>query len=101
MDTKTITLETPLPRGETKIDSLTLRKPNVGALRGVSLRALLDMEANAIATVLPRISEPCLVAAEINTMAAPDLLQTGMVIAGFFLPREALAEANASVGSLT
>ncbi|HIH6142511.1 TPA: phage tail assembly protein, partial [Proteus mirabilis] len=36
-DQATVTLEQPIMRGETKIDKVTVLKPNSGALRGVRL----------------------------------------------------------------
>jgi hypothetical protein len=98
MDTSnnTINLDTPIKRGETEITALTLRKPNAGALRGVGLRGLLEMEVDAISKVLPRISEPALTDADVARMDPADLLQAGAVIAGFLLPKRALAEAQAA-----
>lgn len=89
----TITLETPIKRGETEITQLGLRKPDAGALRGVSLRGLLDLQADEIIKVLPRISEPPIIDAEANRLDPADLLQAGAVIAGFLLPKRALEEA--------
>ena len=95
--TKTITLDTPIKRGETEITSIEIRKPNRGALRGVSLRALLDFETDAIIKVLPRVSEPPLLEAECVRMDPADLVQAGAKIAGFLLPKSARAEAEAQV----
>ena len=86
-------VETPIKRGETEITSLDLRKPNSGALRGVSLRGLLDFQTDDIIKVLPRISEPTLTDHEAARLDPADLLQAGSVIAGFLLPKRALAEA--------
>lgn len=96
MTTKTITLDTPIKRGETEITSLEIRKPDTGALRGVSLRALLDFETDAIVKVLPRVTEPPLVAQEINRMDPADLVQAGAAIAAFLLSKRVMEEAEAS-----
>lgn len=94
MDTpNTITLEQPIKRGDTEITRVELRKPNAGALRGVSLRGLLEFQTDDIAKVLPRISDPALTDPEVGRMDPADLLQAGGVIAGFLLPKRALAEA--------
>lgn len=90
MKTQAITLEHPLSRGETKIGTLTLRRPNAGALRGISLRSIMDMDVSAIAMLLPRISEPVLIEADVDAMDPADLLQAGMVVASFFLPQRLL-----------
>ena len=52
--TTPIQLEKPIPRGEGQIDTITLRKPDAGALRGIVLSDLLRMEAGAVADLLPR-----------------------------------------------
>lgn len=93
MDTQKITLETPIKRGETEITSLELRKPDAGGLRGCSLRGLLDFQADDIIKVLPRISSPTLTDFEAARLDPADLMQAGGVIAGFLLPKRALAEA--------
>lgn len=98
MDTQKITLEAPIARGENRIDALELRKPNSGALRGVSLRGLLDLQADDIIKVLPRISEPTITDHEAARLDPADLLQAGGVIAGFLLPRRALEQAQEAAG---
>lgn len=45
-----IDLDRPIPRGEGHINSITLRKPDAGALRGLVLSDLLRMEAAAATT---------------------------------------------------
>lgn len=98
MEPTTITLETPLTRGDMQITAITLRQPTVGALRGVSLRGVIDMEVAAITTVLPRITEPALIEAEVARLDPADILQCGMVIASFFVPKGLLQEAKAQAG---
>lgn len=98
MDTQKITLEAPIARGENRIDALELRKPSSGALRGVSLRGLLDLQADDIIKVLPRISEPTITDHEAARLDPADLLQAGGVIAGFLLPRRALEQAQEAAG---
>lgn len=98
MNIQKITLETPLTRGETKITALELRKPDSGALRGCSLRGLLDFQAEDIIKVLPRITEPALTEVEAARLDPADLLQAGVVIAGFLLPKQALEQAKAAAG---
>lgn len=91
---KSFTLDTPIKRGEQTITAITLRKPNAGALRGVSLRGLLDFQPEDIMRVLPRVSIPTLTDAECQAMDPADLLQAGSIVAGFLLPKEALARAE-------
>lgn len=91
---QTITLEEPIKRGETEIAEIDIRKPMAGALRGVSLRALLDFETDAIIKVLPRISEPPLTESECGRMDPADLVQSGAAIAYFLVSRRALEQAQ-------
>ncbi len=91
-NTKTITLETPIKRGEQSITSITLRKPTgTGWMRGAKLMDLMQMDAAALGLVLPRISEPALTPQEIATALDPaDLFQIGAEVAAFLLPKSAL-----------
>lgn len=90
-DIKTITLESPIQRGEQTITTVSVRKPNTGALRGVSLTNLLQLEVAAIATVLPRVTDPALTQQDINNLDPADLVQLGGEVAGFLLPKAAKA----------
>lgn len=101
MTTETITLETPIKRGDKDIVSITLHKPNTGALRGVSLRELLDMNTDAIVAVVPRVSDPKLTPQEMQTMEPCDLLKMGAALAGFLLPKEVKAEAEKEIRDQT
>lgn len=94
MKTQIITLESPLSRGESKIETITLHRPNAGALRGISLSAIMNMDVSAIATLLPRISEPTLIEGEVDRMDPADLLQAGIAAASFFMPQRVLDEAQ-------
>ena len=84
--TTPIQLEKPIPRGEGQIDTITLRKPDAGALRGIVLSDLLRMEAGAVADLLPRITEPPLLAHEVARMDAADLMACAVEISNFLLP---------------
>lgn len=89
-NTDTITLEQPIPRGDTTIDQLTLRKPSAGELRGASLADLLQMDVNAVIKVLPRIATPTLTEAELRGLAACDLVSLATAVVNFLLPRSAM-----------
>ncbi|WP_278362676.1 phage tail assembly protein [Stutzerimonas kunmingensis] len=90
---KTVELDAPIIRGNQVIDSLTLRKPMAGELRGVSLMELSQMDVLALRTVLPRISSPTLTDVEIGRMDPADLLQCGVAVSGFLLPKAAREKA--------
>lgn len=84
---RTVTLDTPVVRGETSIDELKLRKPRSGELRGVSLVDLGQLKVDSLIKVLPRITVPPLTEAEAGNMDTADLLACGAEIGGFLLQR--------------
>lgn len=82
-----VVLDQPIVRGETTIEQITLRKPNAGELRGITLSDLLQLDVNAIVRVTPRISQPTLTEAELRAMDPADLVDVGGKIAGFLLKK--------------
>ena len=90
----TIPLDMPLTRGETEITELRLRKPTSGELRGVSLADVLQMQTDALITLIPRLSTPSLTATEVRQMDPADLVQCGGEIAGFLLTKRAKGESE-------
>lgn len=80
---KTILLDTPIMRGKTEITEIVLRKPQSGALRGTRLQAIMDMDVNAMMTVIPRISSPVLTAQEIAEMDPADLTAMSVEVSLF------------------
>ena len=89
---KAVELDTPILRGKTEITSVTVRKPQSGALRGTRLQALLDMDENALITVLPRITTPALTTAEINEMDPADLVSLSVEVVTFLLKKSVLSD---------
>lgn len=93
-DENTVILDTPIRRGTTTIDSITLRKPNSGELRGVSLSELLQMDVNSLVKVVPRISNPTLTAIEVTSMDPADLFAIGTKVSGFLLQKSMKTDAS-------
>jgi hypothetical protein len=91
-DPNTITLDTPIQRGEQTITSIALRKPASGELRGIALTELLQLDVAALQKVLPRISSPTLTEQDVGRLDPADLVQLGTKVAGFLLPKSAQAE---------
>lgn len=89
---KVVELDTRILRGKTEITSVTVRKPQSGALRGTRLQALLDMDVNALITVLPRITTPALTTAEINEMDPADLVSLSVEVVTFLLKKSVLSD---------
>lgn len=96
-NTTAVTLSAPIKRGDKEVADITLHKPNAGALRGVSLRELLDMNTDAIVTVVPRVSDPKITPQEMQAMEPCDLLMMGAALAGFLLPPELKTEAEKEI----
>ncbi len=87
-----IVLDMPLQRGTTQITEVTLRKPNAGELRGINLADLLQLNATALVTVLPRITMPTLTPPECAQLDPADLIELGTKVAGFFIRKSIRAE---------
>jgi hypothetical protein len=86
-DDNTVALDTPIKRGTTEINRITLRKPASGELRGVQLVELLNMDVASLIKVIPRISSPAVTGPEAAGMDPADLLAIGSKIAGFLLQK--------------
>ncbi|MEY1236063.1 phage tail assembly protein [Providencia manganoxydans] len=88
----TVKLDEPIKRGETEITEVTLRKPNTGALRGVRLQALMEMDVISMTEVLPRITLPALSKPEIMSMNPGDLVNLSIEVVNFLLPNSMRAD---------
>ncbi|MFU1517539.1 phage tail assembly protein [Vreelandella alkaliphila] len=87
--TKNVELDTPIKRGKTDITEINVRKPLSGALRGVALVDLLNMDTRSLQKVLPRITEPALTEADCRELDPADLLQLGTAVSNFLLGKRA------------
>lgn len=83
----TIVLDTPLLRGTTQITEITLRKPNAGELRGLSLQRLHQADTDEILKLLPRITAPSLTPPECAQLDPADLSEAGGHIISFLLKK--------------
>ena len=91
---ETVTLDSPIQRGDQTITAVTLRRPTAGELRGLSLTSLLQMEVDTLQKVLPRITSPILTEPDVAKMDPADLVQLGAKVAGFLVPKDKLPEAS-------
>ena len=82
-----IPLDTPIQRGAQTITHVHVRKPNAGALRGLSLVEVLQMNVTALQALLPRVTEPPLLKQEVATMDPADLVALGTEVVGFLVPK--------------
>ncbi|WP_272681132.1 phage tail assembly protein [Providencia sp. PROV129] len=83
----TITLDEPITRGTTAVTEVVVRKPNSGALRGVRLAALMEMDVDSAILVLPRVTAPALTKAELLMMAPADMVNLTKELVLFLLPK--------------
>ncbi|MGU9933180.1 phage tail assembly protein [Enterobacter asburiae] len=87
-----VTLDSPVQRGEQKIEKVTVVKPNAGTLRGVSLASLASLaqsDVDALIKVLPRMTSPALTEHEVARLDACDLLSFAGKVIGFLSPASA------------
>ena len=84
---ESIPLSEPILRGDTTIDSLTVRKPHAGELRGLTLPDVIGLDIATILKLIPRISEPALTDDECQKLDPADLTEIGGTIRGFFMTR--------------
>ncbi|MDA8455267.1 phage tail assembly protein [Acidovorax sp. GBBC 3334] len=89
--TVTLTLQTPIERkgGET-VTTLQLLKPRTGDLRGLLLAEVLQMKTDAVAVLLPRITQPTLLRHEVDELDPADLVACAVEVAGFLVPKAAM-----------
>ena len=80
-----VELEVPIKRGETTISSVTLNKPNVGTLRGLSLQRIADFDVESITTLLTRITLPTLSKTEIESLEISDFSELANEVSYFLV----------------
>lgn len=82
-----ITLSESIKRGETSIDSIILRRPKTGELRGLNMQDLIQSDVNSIITLIPRISQPTLTPEETADLDPADFTEITGAIRGFFMTK--------------
>lgn len=86
--TERIELDTPLDRAGTIVAHVDIRKPTAGALRGVTLVDVMQMDVAALTKVLPRITDPALTEADIRAMDPADVVQLGAALSDFLTAKK-------------
>lgn len=90
----TVKLPHPIQRSEKTIETVDLRVPMAGELRGLTLSDLMRMDASSACALVPRISSPALTKEEMAAMHPANLLELAATVAGFLLPEEQLEAVN-------
>jgi hypothetical protein len=88
-----VMLDEPIKRGDQIINTITLRKPKAGELRGLSLQEVLQLDVNSLQKLLPRISSPTLTEQDVANMDTADLTAVGTELVGFFVQKQRKEEA--------
>ncbi|WP_260925401.1 phage tail assembly protein [Novosphingobium sp. 9] len=84
----TVPLEYPVIRGETKLETLDIRKPKAGELRGgLTMQDILTTDATAMLKLIPRVTNPPLTPDEAADLEPEDFAQICGTIRGFFLTK--------------
>lgn len=79
----TVQLDQPIKRDGQSIDSITLRKPTAGELRGLQLVSVLNMDVDSLSVLIPRISVPVVHKVEVLGMDPADITALGIVVGSF------------------
>lgn len=94
---KVVTLENPILRGTQQITEITIRKPNVGSLRALSLQSVLQWDVNSMIKLLPRITAPTISEQELTNMDIPDFTALNVAVTDFL----ASASAKSQIALMT
>lgn len=92
--TATVKLDFPFTRGDQTIDTVQVRRPKAGELRGLNIADLVQMNVSSTTTLLPRITTPRLTPQEVADLDPADFTQLGMEVQDFLLPKAAKQAAS-------
>lgn len=81
------TLETPVTVGGRTIEKITITKPGVMALSGVSLQDIYRSDVNALCQVIPKCTFPQIPREAMTLMDSVDLGQIAGYIIYFLMPK--------------
>ena len=84
---ETVTLSEPVVRGEKRIESLNIKKPSGGELRGLTLQDILATDVAALLKLIPRVTDPPITQMEADQLEPEDLAEIGGTIRGFFMTK--------------
>lgn len=93
-----ITLETPIKRdGSDDIKVVELLKPSTGQLRGIKLLDIMQMDATAMMTLLPRMTNPPLDPKDVAALDPADFMKLATLTTSFFGPKAEREELQAQL----
>ncbi len=88
--TASVQLQSPIVRKGEAITTLQIMRPRVGDMRGLLLAEILQMKVETIAKLLPRITVPSIIQAEVEDLDPADLVALSIEVAAFLAPKSAL-----------
>lgn len=91
-------LSAPLKNGDKEIHEVEVTKPSVGALRGLKMTDVLQMDVTALMTLLPRVTRPALTPDQVAALDPADFTDLSGKLLLFFARAEQL-EGLAAQGS--
>ena len=93
-----VTLNTPIVRGNQTITSITINDTikQAGSLRGLRLVDVLNFDYTAVSTLLTRVATPALTGAEIASLETGDFVALCEEIAPFLTKAEPSASSTAA-----
>jgi len=81
--TVSVKLDTPIIRDDKEIDTIILRKPKAGELRGLQLSLVQMQDIDAMLQLIPRISD--LTERELHNLEVEDFTNLSVETLGFFV----------------
>jgi len=81
--TVSVKLGTPITRDDKEIDTIILRKPKAGELRGLQLSLVQMQDIDAMLQLIPRISD--LTERELHNLEIEDFTNLSVETLGFFV----------------
>lgn len=92
---KPIELDTPIVRGDTKIEALQIRLPEAPDLDDFGLQDIADMKGKTVRALLPVISVPPITAEEVAKLDGGAILDFAEVISDFLHSKHRLKRMGA------
>jgi len=84
----------PIERKGEKITTVAVQEPTTGALRGIKLVNLLQMDVATVSVLLPRITQPALLPDEVAALKPVDFMKLTNEVISFFVDPAELAAAE-------
>jgi len=91
-NTREITLDQPIKRGDDEVTKVTMSEPLGGTMRGLQISMIQAGDVSANMKLIPRITNPSITEAELDAMPGRDIMKLTMAVVGFLLsPEDAAA----------